>query len=165
MVIKQGDTIKVEYTGTLDDGSVFDTSEGKEPLEFQVGSGQIIKGFDEAVVGMAEGEEKKISISSEDAYGQQREELKQKVPRSALPQDQEPKVGMMLTLNSPQGQMPATITEVNDNEIVIDLNHPLAGKNLNFDIKVVGVTAGDENSEASQEEVEENTENSEEQSE
>jgi len=139
MTIKKGDKIKVEYTGTLEDGTVFDTSEGKAPLEFEVGSGQIIKGFDEGVIGMNVGEEKDIKIEPKDAYGERNDQLLKKVPREQLPKEQEPKVGMMLLLKSPDGaqQVPAKITEVNDKEITIDLNHPLAGKTLNFKIKIV----------------------------
>lgn len=138
MTVKKGDKIKVEYTGTLDDGTVFDTSEGKQPLEFEVGSGQIIKGFDEAVVGMKKGEEKTIKLKPEEAYGQQNPELKKKVPKSQLPQGQEPKPGMMLGIQTPQGQqIPVKIVEVSDQDITIDLNHPLAGKTLNFKIKLV----------------------------
>lgn len=139
MEIKQGNTIKVEYTGILEDGSVFDSSEGKEPLEFKVGSGQIIKGFDEAVIGMSKDESKKIKIKPEEAYGNVREELKQKVPKNSLPQDKQPEVGMQLILNSPQGQIPARISEVSENDVTIDFNHPLAGKELNFDIKIVDI--------------------------
>ncbi len=138
MAVKNGDKIKVEYTGTLDDGTVFDTSKEKEPLEFEVGSGQIIKGFDEAVVGMEKGEEKSIKIESKDAYGDPNPELTKKIPREHLPKEQELKPGMMLRLKTPDGrQIPAKITEVTDKEITIDLNHPLAGKSLNFKVKIV----------------------------
>jgi len=138
MTIKKGDKIKVEYTGTLDDGTVFDTSEGKAPLEFEVGSGKIIKGFDDAMIGMKKGEEKTIKLESEQAYGNQNAELLKKIPRDKLPKEPQPQVGMMLGLNSPDGQqIPARIAEVNDKEVTIDLNHPLAGKNLTFKIKVL----------------------------
>lgn len=141
MVIKQGDKVKVEYKGTLDDGTVFDTSEGREPLEFEVGSGQIIKGFDEAVVGMDKDQEKDINIKCDDAYGQPRPEMVQEIPRDKLPAEPAPQVGMGLMLNTPQGQIPAQIAEVSDDKVKIDMNHPLAGKNLNFNIKVVEVTS------------------------
>lgn len=138
MAVKNGDKIKVEYTGTLDDGTVFDTSKEKEPLEFEVGSGQIIKGFDEAVVGMEKGEEKSIKIESKDAYGDPNPEMTKKIPREHLPKEQEPKPGMILGLKTPDGrQIPAKITGVTDKEITIDLNHPLAGKSLNFKVKIV----------------------------
>ena len=139
MIIKQGDTIKVEYTGTLESGETFDTSQGKDPLEFEVGVGKIIPGFDKAVIGMEKDQEKEISIKPEEAYGQPRPELKQEIPREALPKDQEPKVGMGLMLNSPQGQIPARITNVSEDKITIDMNHPLAGKTLKFKIKVVDI--------------------------
>ena len=142
MAIKQGDTIKVDYTGSLEDGQVFDSSEGKQPLEFEVGAGKIIPGFDKAVVGMEKGEEKEITIKPEDAYGQPRDDLQKEVPRSALPQDQEPKEGMGLMMNTPQGQqIPARIVKVTEENITIDLNHPLAGKTLKFKIKISEVTS------------------------
>jgi len=138
MPVKKGNKVKVDYTGTFDDGDVFDTSVGKEPLEFEAGSGQVIKGFDDAVIGMKKGEEKEIKLKSADAYGDPRPELMQKVPRNKMPQDQEPRPGIILLIRSPDGnQFPARIAEVTDSEVTIDLNHPLAGKNLNFKIKVV----------------------------
>ncbi|MFH1405684.1 MAG: peptidylprolyl isomerase [Nanoarchaeota archaeon] len=143
MPVKKGDKVKIEYTGTLDDGTVFDASErhGK-PLEFEVGSGQVIKGFDEAVLGMEKDEEKEINLQPEEAYGQLRSELNKKVPREQLPKDQEPKAGMVLLVGLPNGQqIPARITEVSDSEVTIDLNHPLAGKALNFKIKVVEISS------------------------
>ncbi len=140
MAIKKGDKVKVEYTGTLDDGTVFDTSEGKQPLEFEAGAGQLIKGFDEAIMGMEKGEEKEIKLTPEKAYGDHNPELIKKIPRDKIPvpEGQEIKQGMMLALGTPDGkQIPAKITEVTDKEITIDLNHPLAGKNLNFKVKVI----------------------------
>ena len=141
MPIKKGDKVKVDYTGTLEDGTVFDTSEGKQPLEFEVGSGQLIKGFDEAVTGMEKGEEKEITLQPAEAYGDHNPQLIKKIPRDKLPEGQEPKPGMMLSLGTPDGkQFPARITEVDDKEISIDLNHPLAGKVLKFKIKVVEIS-------------------------
>ncbi|MBU2637860.1 MAG: peptidylprolyl isomerase [Nanoarchaeota archaeon] len=138
MAVKKGDKIKVEYTGKLENGTVFDSSEGKAPLEFTVGSGQIIKGFDEGVVGMNKDEEKELKIEAKDAYGEARPELMKKVPKEHLPKDQEPKPGMMLMIATPDGkQFPAKIAEVNDKEITLDLNHPLAGKTLVFKVKIV----------------------------
>ena len=140
MPVKKGDKVKVEYTGKLDDGTVFDTSEGKAPLEFEVGSGKIIKGFDQAVIGMKKGEEKTIKLKPEQAYGNQNAQLLKKIPRDKLPKEPEPKVGMMLGLNSPDGQqIPARITGVSEKHVTIDLNHPMAGKNLNFKIKVIEI--------------------------
>jgi len=140
MAVKEGDKIKVEYTGTLEDGTEFDSTakHGGQPLEFEVGSGQLIKGFDNAVMGMEKDEEKEITLQPDEAYGQPNPEMVKKVPRNQLPQDQEPKVGMILALGTPDGkQFPAKITEVTDEEVSIDLNHPLAGKVLTFKIKVV----------------------------
>jgi len=140
MAIKKGDKVKVDYTGTLEDGTVFDTSEGKQPLEFEAGSGQLIKGFDDAVIGMEQGEEKEIKISPEEAYGDIKPELLKKIPKEQLPKEPEPKAGMTLLMKTPDGkQFPAKITEVGESEITIDLNHPLAGKTLNFKFKIVGI--------------------------
>ena len=142
MPIKKGDKVKVDYTGTLEDGTIFDTSEGKQPLEFEAGSGQLIKGFDNGVIGMEKGEEKEIKIEKDEAYGDLNPELLKKIPRDKLPPEQEPKPGMMLAMATPDGkQIPAKITEVDDKEITIDLNHPLAGKTLIFKIKVVDISA------------------------
>jgi len=140
MAIKKGDKVKVDYSGTLEDGTVFDTSEGKQPLEFEAGSGQLIKGFDDAVIGMEQGEEKEIKISPEEAYGDIKPELLKKIPKEQLPKEPEPKAGMTLLMKTPDGkQFPAKITEVGESEITIDLNHPLAGKTLNFKFKIVGI--------------------------
>ena len=141
MAIKKGDKIKVEYKGTLEDGTIFDSSEkhGK-PLEFEAGAGMVIKGFDEAVIGMEKGEEKEIKLQPTEAYGEPRPELMKKIPRDKLPKEPEPKPGMMLAMGTPDGkQFPAMIKEVDEKEITIDLNHPLAGKNLNFKIKIVEI--------------------------
>lgn len=143
MSAKKGDKVTVEYTGTLENGEVFDSSEkhGK-PLEFEVGSGQVIKGFDDAITGMKEGEEKEISLKPEEAYGDPRPELVKQVPRDQLPKEQEPKEGMVLLLTLPDGkQVPARITKVEEKEVAIDLNHPLAGKTLNFKLKLVKISS------------------------
>jgi len=144
MAIKQGDKIKVEYTGTLEDGTVFDSSEGKQPLEFTAGTGMVIPGFDKAVIGMKRGDEQEISIAPKDAYGELNGDLKKEIPRTALPQDQEPQVGMGLMMNSPQGQIPARISAVTEESITLDFNHPLAGKALNFKIKIADITPSKE---------------------
>ncbi len=141
MAIKKGDKIKVEYEGKLENGKVFDSSAkvGK-PLEFEVGAGKIIPGFDKAVVGMKKGEEKGIKIEPKDAYGEPNSQLVKKIPKDQLPKDKEVKKGMVLGLSMPNGaQMPATVKEVSDKDITLDLNHPLAGKTLSFKIKVVDV--------------------------
>ena len=142
MPVKKGDKVKVEYVGTLDDGTVFDSTshEGhSHPLTFVVGSGEIIKGFDDAVVGMEVGEEKEIRIEAKDAYGDPNPQLVQKVPRNELPKE-ELKAGMTLAMTLPTGQqIPVLIKEINEKEAVLDLNHPLAGKALNFKIKLVEI--------------------------
>ena len=143
MAVQKGDRVKVEYIGTFEDGEVFDTSEkhGK-PLEFVVGAGQMIKGFDAAVVGMENNEEKEIMLQPEDAYGEANPQLIKKLPRDQFPKDHEPKEGMMLMLKASNGQqMTAVIKEVAEKEITLDLNHPMAGKTLKFKIRVVDVTS------------------------
>lgn len=142
MEVKKGSKIKVEYEGKLDDGTVFDSSEkhGK-PLEFEAGSGKVIPGFDKAIIGMKKGEEKEIKLKPEEAYGEPKPQLVKKVPREQLPKDQEIKAGMVLAVGLPTGQqIPARVAKAEEKEITIDLNHPLAGKTLNFKIKVVDVS-------------------------
>tara|TARA_Y100000310_G_scaffold285539_1_gene309083 strand:+ start:99 stop:530 length:432 start_codon:yes stop_codon:yes gene_type:complete len=143
MAVEKGNKVKVEYTGTFEDGTVFDSSEKHgQPLEFEAGSGKVIPGFDNAIVGMEEGEEKEVTIEPKDAYGEPNPELLKKIPRDQLPKEQEPGVGMMLMMSLPNGaQMPAKIAEVNDTEVTLDLNHPLAGKVLKFKLKVVSIAA------------------------
>lgn len=139
--VKQGDTIKVEYTGTFDDGTVFDTSKGKEPLEFKAGSGQMIPGFDRAVIGMKIGQEKEIKLQPSEAYGDYNPQLVQKILKKQIQVEEELKEGMILAVTIPNGrQVPAMIKEVTDEAIIIDLNHPLAGKTLNFRLKVVDIS-------------------------
>jgi len=139
MPIKKGDKIKVDYTGTLDNGQVFDSSErAGHPLEFEVGAGHIIKGFDNAVIGMNKGEEKEIKLTPEEAYGEVKPELLKKMPKTMLPKEPEPKIGMFLTISTADGhKFPAKIAEIGENDITLDLNHPLAGKTLNFKIKII----------------------------
>jgi len=138
--IKKGDKVKISYTGKLEDGKVFDSSEGRAPLEFEAGAGKVIPGFDKAVDGMELNEEKTFTVKSEEAYGPVRKELVQEFPRDKLPEKPEPEVGMMLALQGPDGrQIPAKITKVEGDKVTIDINHPLAGKDLTFEIKVVGV--------------------------
>jgi FKBP-type peptidyl-prolyl cis-trans isomerase 2 len=140
MTIKNGDKVKVHYTGSLDNGTVFDSSEAREPIEFTVGSGQLIKGFDQGVIGMKKGEEKVIHIKAADAYGEHSDKLIRKVERNLLPKDREPQVGMVMGLVRSDGmQAEARIIEVNPENILIDMNHPLAGKNLNFKIRIVEI--------------------------
>lgn len=143
MTIKTGDKVKIEYTGTLDDGVVFDSSaDHGTPLEFEVGGGQVIKGFDDAVLGMKENEEKQFSILPADAYGEHDPTLVQKVPREVFPQDAELVPGLLFEAGLPTGEkVPATITEVQGEIVTVDLNHPLAGKRLNFKIKVSAIAS------------------------
>lgn len=136
--VKSGDTAKVHYTGTLDDGTVFDSSREREPLEFQVGSGQLIAGFDEAVVGMSLGETRAINIPAEKAYGPHREELVIAVDRRQFPQGINPEVGQQLQTEDNQGHpLIVTVTAIDGDQVTLDANHPLAGKNLNFEIELV----------------------------
>jgi FKBP-type peptidyl-prolyl cis-trans isomerase 2 len=143
MTVKKGSKIKVDYTGTLDDGTVFDSSthgDHSHPLEFKVGASQVIKGFDDAVIDMKKGDEKNIHIKAADAYGEKVPGLIKKIPKNILPQGMDPKKGMMIGLGTPDGrQFPATIIDVTDTELEVDLNHPLAGKDLNFKIKIVDI--------------------------
>ena len=135
---KKGDTIRVHYTGRLEDGQVFDSSAGGDPLEFQVGAGQVIAGFDEGVQGMSVGDKKTIEIEADDAYGQRVEALVQSVSREGLNLDTEPEVGMQLGLRLPDGnEIPVTVTEVTPHSITLDANHPLAGRKLIFEVERV----------------------------
>ena len=138
--VKEGDNISLHYTGTLDDGTVFDSSEGHNPLSFTVGSGEVIQGFDEGVRGMEVGETRDIQIPPEQAYGEYYEELVRVVPRDAFPEGMTPAVGMTLELELPSGQsLPVRIIEVEGDEITLDANHLLAGETLNFKIHIVNI--------------------------
>jgi len=135
-----GDTVKVHYTGKFDDGTVFDSSREREPLEFTIGKGQLIKGFEEAVDGLAQGEKATVKIPPEKAYGQRREELVIRIGREQFPPTIEPKEGIMLNIRHPSGGlMEVSIVEVNDSTVTMDANHPLAGKDLTFEIELVEV--------------------------
>lgn len=137
---KSGDTVKIHYSGTLTDGTQFDSSEGRDPLEFAIGAGAVIPGFEKAVEGMAVGESKSVTIDPDDAYGPRHDQLIQQVPNSALPEDVEPAIGMQLQGQSPEGQvMNLTVTAVEDDAITVDANHPLAGEALTFDIELVEI--------------------------
>jgi peptidylprolyl isomerase len=138
--VEDGAQVSVEYTGTLDDGTVFDKSEGRGPLTFVIGKKMMIPGFEQGLLGMKVDEEKELKLKPGDAYGERRDELQQKVPKDQLPKEIEPKEGMMLMLQNPQGQqLPAKITAIGDSDITLDLNHPLAGQNLNFKVKVTEI--------------------------
>ncbi len=137
---KSGDTVRIHYTGTLDDGTQFDSSSGRDALEFALGAGQVIPGFDSAVDGMAVGETKEVTIAPDDAYGQRHEQLVQTVPRDVLPDEIDPAVGMQLQSQSPGGQvLNLVVTEVGDESITVDANHPLAGQALTFSIELVEI--------------------------
>ena len=143
MAIKKGDKIRVDYEGRLENGEVFDSSmhgEHSHPLEFTAGAGEMIKGFDDAVIGMKVNEEKEIKLKPKDAYGERKKELEQHIPLDVLPHGQKPEVGMTLVRGTQHGhQMPVKIIAVHKEKITIDLNHPLAGKTLIFKIKIVEI--------------------------
>lgn len=137
---KANDTVKVHYTGKLSSGDVFDSSVDRDPLEFTVGAGQMISGFDNAVEGMDLNEKKQIVLPPEEAYGPVNEDLFHTVERSQLPADLVPQVGQMLVAGGPNGQeTQVVVREVHDQSIVIDANHPLAGQELTFDIELVAI--------------------------
>ncbi|HLM57201.1 MAG TPA: peptidylprolyl isomerase [Pyrinomonadaceae bacterium] len=137
---KNGDRVRVHYTGRLEDGQEFDSSRGGDPLEFTIGAGEVIPGFDEGVSGMTPGETKTVEIEPEDAYGQPREQLVGTISREAAQFPVEPQVGMNFLLPLPDGnQLEVTVTEVTDFHVTVDGNHPLAGKKLIFDIELLGI--------------------------
>jgi FKBP-type peptidyl-prolyl cis-trans isomerase 2 len=137
---KKGDTVRVHYTGKLVSGEQFDSSAGREPLEFEVGAGMMIKGFDDAVVGMTIGDKKTINILPLDGYGERSEEMVIDFPRSNFPDDMTPEAGMQLMMNNSAGQQfPVTIMEVKEDVVILDANHMLAGKELVFDIEMVEI--------------------------
>lgn len=138
---KKGSSVKVHYTGKRkSDGSVFDSSEGKEPLEFKLGEGQLIPGFEEAVEGMKSGESNTVTIPSDQAYGEPKDDLVVKFERDRLPEDIQPEVGQQLQLQHKDGNnIPVVITDLDENEITLDANHPLAGEDLIFEIEVVDI--------------------------
>ncbi len=135
-----GKKVRIHYTGTLDDGSVFDSSEGRDPLEFTVGSGQIIPGLDRAIDGMATGEQKTVTIPATEAYGEYQAEARQDVPREQIPADIPLDPGTMLNMQTPDGrQIPVQVAKVTDSTVTLDANHPLAGKALTFAVELVSV--------------------------
>ncbi|HEC15410.1 MAG TPA: peptidylprolyl isomerase [Sedimenticola sp.] len=137
---KSGDTVKVHYTGTFDDGTQFDTSVGAEPLVVTLGKGEVIPGFERGLEGMSVGEKKTIHIPAEEAYGEHRPQLVQQVDRAEIPEEIELAVGLQLQASSPDGQTHIlTVTEVNDDSITVDGNHPMAGKALNFELDLVEI--------------------------
>ncbi|ANI90801.1 peptidylprolyl isomerase [Arachidicoccus ginsenosidimutans] len=140
---KKGDKVKVHYHGKLTDGTTFDSSEGRSPLEFEIGSGQVIKGFDDGATGLQIGEKRTVHIPAADAYGPVSEEQIVEFPRSQFPPELNPEVGMPLQMSNDQGQtFQVVIKEVKDDVVVLDANHPLAGKDLIFDIELVDIAPG-----------------------
>lgn len=137
---KQFDTVRVHYTGRLDDGSIFDSSRGREPIEFTIGGGQVIPGFEQAVVGMNPGEEKTVRIPSDEAYGPYRDEMVLTVQRDQFPPDIDPQVGQALQVQQSTGEsLIVTVSEVSETAVKLDANHPLAGQDLTFDIELVEI--------------------------
>lgn len=137
---QKGDTVAVHYTGKLEDGEVFDSSREREPLEFEVGSGQVIPGFDRAVEGLEVGDSREVTLDPEEGYGEPREDLVVDVDRDQFPQESEPEVGRQVQVQVAPGQnRVATITGIEDEAITLDLNHPLAGKPLTFDVELVEI--------------------------
>ncbi len=140
--VKSGDTVAIHYTGTLADGATFDSSQGRDPLEFTVGSGQIIPGLDKAIPGMEVGHKKVVDVPADEAYGQADPNARQAVPRADIPADIPLDIGTQLQVQTPTGQaMPVTVIEVTDEQVTLDANHPLAGKDLTFAIELVEIKA------------------------
>lgn len=136
---RSGDTVRIHYTGRLDDGTVFDSSRERDPLEFRLGSGQVIPGFDKAVDGMEPGDEKTITIPAAEAYGARREEMVMRVGRDEFPPDLQPVIGQRLQMGQGTQLAVVTVTEVTDDGVTLDANHPLAGQNLTFDLQLVSI--------------------------
>ncbi|MBD2021198.1 peptidylprolyl isomerase [Leptolyngbya sp. FACHB-36] len=137
---KQGDTVKVHYTGKLDDGTVFDSSTSGDPLQFTIGEGMIIPGFEQAVLGMAPGDSKTELIPTDQAYGPHQEEMVVVIDRQQMPAEIEPEIGQQLQIQQPTGQViPVIITDVSGSAVTLDANHPLAGEDLTFDIELVEI--------------------------
>ena len=137
---KKGDKVKVHYHGKLTSGETFDTSSGREPLEFEVGSGSVIKGFDEGVAGMEVGEKKTINIVADEAYGSRSEDMMIEFPKDRFPNDMKIEEGMQLMMGNGSGQnIPVIVTEIKDSSVILDANHPLAGEDLVFDVELVEI--------------------------
>lgn len=138
--VKSGDTVNIHYTGSLQDGTQFDSSAGREPLQFTVGSGQVIPGFDTAVTGMTVGEKKTVTIPADQAYGQPDPRAIQVIPRDNIPADIPLEVGLQLQASGPAGQvMVVTVKEIGEEEVTLDANHRLAGEDLTFDLELVSI--------------------------
>jgi FKBP-type peptidyl-prolyl cis-trans isomerase 2 len=138
--VRNGDNVKVRYTGKFGNGEVFDSSEGNEPLGFTVGTGQVIPGFDQALVGMSIGESKNVVIPAVEAYGERIPELVQTISRDQFSLGEiTPELGMAIEMQTPDGSIPLVITELNENTVTLDANHPLAGQELHFDLTLVSI--------------------------
>ncbi len=138
--IKNGDTVKVHYTGTLENGEVFDSSLQRDPLQFTLGQGQLIPGFEKAVLGLGIGDVTTANIPSAEAYGEHNPQMEVTVEKAQLPEGMTPEVGMQLQLNQPDGQpIPCVVTKIEGEMVTIDANHPLAGKDLTFNIEIVEI--------------------------
>lgn len=138
--VKPGDTVQIHYKGTLEDGTVFDSSEGRDPLKFEVGSGQIIPGLDKALPGMSLGDKKVVEVPCDEAYGPSNPEALQVVPREGIPDDIPLDPGTMLQVQTQEGQvMPVTVVDVTETQVTLDANHALAGKDLTFAIEIVAI--------------------------
>jgi len=138
--VKEGDMVKVHYTGKFEDGTVFDSSKDKEPLEVAIGQGQVIPGFEKGIMGMKKGAVKTITLTPENAYGQVRDDLIVKVKKSDIPENIEPKIGLNLQMKQSDGQViNLVVSEIAEETVTLDANHPLAGKTLVFDIEVVEI--------------------------
>lgn len=136
---QNGDTVLVHYTGKLDDGTVFDSSQGREPLEFTLGSGQVIPGFDDAVSGMEPGSSREITIPADQAYGARRDELLLQVDRSQFPDGADPQVGQQFQMSQGGQTVVVNVTDVEADHVTLDANHPLAGQDLTFELELVEV--------------------------
>ena len=139
---KQGDTVRVHYTGTLDDGQQFDSSRGLDPLTFTLGAGSVIQGFDDAVTGMSVGDEKRVTIPAAEAYGPRRDELTLRLSRTDLPTDLELEEGSQLRMEQGEQSIVVTVREMDDDSVTLDANHPLAGEALTFDLRLVEIVPG-----------------------
>jgi FKBP-type peptidyl-prolyl cis-trans isomerase 2 len=138
--VKTGDSVKVHYKGTLKDGQLFDSSEGRDPLELKIGEGMVIKGFDNALMNMTIGEKKSVTIPVEEAYGHKSDDMIIKMPKDQVPAEMDPKVGQELHLTDEGGNIiPVLVIDITATELILDANHPLAGEDLNFDLELISI--------------------------
>ncbi len=138
-MIEPGKTARVHYKGTLADGTVFDSSEGRDPIEFEIGTGSVIPGFEAAVAEMEIDETRTVTIPSAEAYGDKRDDMVGKVERASLPEEITPEVGLVLTMQTPDGDLPVRIIDLDEESMTIDANHPLAGEDLTFELTLVAI--------------------------